>query len=163
MFVHTDALGAKTLRNPGRVEVKLADNLPVRPGPLGWTPALLAACGFEDVPLVEVTRPTVTATQVATVAVQLVDGIPTQVWTVRDKTAEELAAEATAVNDRTIREQAEGALDTLQSHIDAPQVTFTTVAQAQTQMRQLQDAVRFQARVQRRLIRLALGLLDGTD
>lgn len=65
-------------------------------------------------------------------------------------------------NLATLRQQAEAALVTLQAQIDQPPVTVTTLAQAQAVCRGLQQAVQFQAQVDRRLIRLALGLLDGT-
>lgn len=55
------------------------------------------------------------------------------------------------------------ALSHLQAIIDTPPVTFSTVAQAQTQVRALQSAVKLQARVLRRLVRLAADQLDGTD
>lgn len=54
-------------------------------------------------------------------------------------------------------------LDALQQIIDAPQVTFSNLAQAQVAMRDIQTAITAEARQLRRLSRIALGLLDGTD
>ena len=63
----------------------------VTPPADGWTPALLAACGW--LPVVEVPRPADTATHTSDWApVALVAEVPTQQWTVRPWTAEELAA-----------------------------------------------------------------------
>lgn len=55
------------------------------------------------------------------------------------------------------------AMAQLQTIINRPQVTFSTIAQAQTAARQIQADVQYEAHVLRRLIRLAGGLLDGTD
>lgn len=54
-------------------------------------------------------------------------------------------------------------LDAMQQILDAPQVTFTTLAQAQTASQQIQTAIKAEARQLRRLSRLALNLLDGSN
>jgi hypothetical protein len=119
------------------------------------------ACGWHAI--TDTPRPADTASHTFDASVVLVAGVPTRLWQTRPWTPAELAMRAAGANDLTIREQAEQALTTLQQQIDAAPVTFTTLAQAQTAMRQLQQAVQFQARVNRRLIRLILGKLDGTD
>lgn len=63
----------------------------------------------------------------------------------------------------TLHDQARAAMATLQAIIDSPQVTFTTLAQAQTQMRQLQTQVKDEARLLRRLVRLAVSDLTAAD
>lgn len=67
------------------------------------------------------------------------------------------------VNDQTIRQQAEAALANLRTIRDAPQVSVTSLAQAQTVCRQLQNAAQAEASVLIRLARLVLARLDGTD
>jgi hypothetical protein len=153
MYVHTDRTGIKTLRGPGRVERKIADNTEVRPGVNGWTAALLAVCGFADVPLVEVPSPAVTANQIATVTAQLVADIPTQVWTIRAKTADEITAATAAANDTTIRQQADAALTANRTYL---QIASPTNAQVAAQVRALTQQ-------NNKLIRLVIGKLDGTD
>lgn len=66
-------------------------------------------------------------------------------------------------NESTIRQQVDLALTMLQQIIDTPQVTFSNVAGAQTAMRALQAQVKDEARVLRRLIRLAVQRFDGSD
>lgn len=66
-------------------------------------------------------------------------------------------------NRATIEQQLVQGLAALQQIIDAPDVSFTTLAQAQAAMRQMQAGMRAQARQSRRLTRLALGLLDAAD
>lgn len=66
-------------------------------------------------------------------------------------------------NDQTLRQQAVAALVNLRAIRDAPQVSVTSVAQAQTVCRQLQAGVQAEANALIRLARLLLGLLDGTD
>lgn len=55
------------------------------------------------------------------------------------------------------------AMQQLTTIINRPQVTFTTIAQAQTAMRVAQSDIQYEAHVLRRLIRLAGNMLDGTD
>lgn len=78
-----------------------------------------------------------------------------------------LPALPTALADTPTRTSIESGLTdglaALQQIIDAPQVTFSNLAQAQTAVQQIQTAVTAEARQLRRLSRLALGLLDGTD
>lgn len=64
---------------------------------------------------------------------------------------------------RTIHDDLLQGLATMQQIIDAPAVTFTNLAGAQTAMRDVQTAIKAEARQLRRLSRLALGLLDGSD
>lgn len=68
-----------------------------------------------------------------------------------------------ATNLQTIRDGVTAALATMQAIIDTAQISFTTVAQAQTAMRGLQAQVKDEARVLRRLIRLAVEDYTGTD
>lgn len=69
----------------------------------------------------------------------------------------------TDTNRATIEEQIHLALSALAAIIDTPQATFSTVAQAQAQIRTLQGQVKDEARILRRLIRLQVGDLTGTD
>lgn len=66
-------------------------------------------------------------------------------------------------NRDTLRQQAAAALANLRTIRDAPQVSVTSLANAQTVCRQLQTAVQAEAAVLIRLGRLALDQLDGTD
>lgn len=75
----------------------------------------------------------------------------------------ETEAEADARRSAEIRHLISEALDQLTTIINAPQVSFSNVAGAQTAARQIQNAVQFEARVLRRLVRLNAALLDGTD
>lgn len=165
MIVHVDNDGKLTVRGPGLVERKLSDGTTVRAGSRGWTPALLAACGFRDVPVDPPPADTVTHTY--ELDPQMVDGEPVLSWRQVALSVDEVETrQATAVrnsNKASLLAAAADAMETLQSHIDAPDVTFTTLTQAQTQVRQLQAAARFQARVLRRVIRLVADRLDGTD
>lgn len=79
-------------------------------------------------------------------------------------TPEETAAAAVA-NESTLRQQAELGLAQLQAIIDAadPAAGTLTTAQLSNAVRQLTAAVKTEARIQRRLIRLAISKLDGTD
>lgn len=90
-----------------------------------------------------------------------------EVWATRTRngsTIEERAKSGSpAANRATIEQQLTQGLAALQSIIDAPDVTFSNLAQAQTAMRQVQAAVKANARQLRRLTRLALGLLDAAD
>ena len=82
----------------------------VTPPADGWTPELLAACGW--LPVVEVPRHADTATTTSDWApVALVAGVPTQQWTVRPWTAEELAAREQADAERVRYETHEAILD----------------------------------------------------
>lgn len=67
------------------------------------------------------------------------------------------------VNRTAIEDGLRQGLETMQQIIDAPEVTFTNLAGAQTAMRQIQTAIKAEARQLRRLTRLALGLLSGSD
>ena len=67
------------------------------------------------------------------------------------------------VVEYTLHDLVRQAMVGMQAIIDSPQVTFTTLAQAQTQMRQLQAQVKDEARVLRRMLRLLLGDFTGTD
>lgn len=66
-------------------------------------------------------------------------------------------------NGETIRAQAAAALANLRTIRDAPQVSVTSVAQAQTVCRQLQSGIQSEATALIRLARLLLGQTDGTD
>lgn len=55
------------------------------------------------------------------------------------------------------------AMAAMQAIIDTPDVAFANIANAQVAMRNLQAQVRQEARLLRRLIRLAVGDLTGTD
>lgn len=85
----------------------------------------------------------------------------TRTWIERDKTADELAADTANTNRATITAATTTALATLQAHIDAPQITISNVAQAQTALRQLQSALQAQARILKRLIRYTFNELDS--
>lgn len=78
-------------------------------------------------------------------------------------TPAEVAAATAAANEATIRSQIDTALATLTTTIDAQQATFTTVAQAQTVVRALQNQVKDNARIMRKVLRLVGNRLDGTD
>lgn len=54
-------------------------------------------------------------------------------------------------------------LDAMQQIIDATPVTFSNLSQAQTACQQIQVAIKAEARQIRRLSRLALNLLDGSE
>lgn len=115
-------------------------------------PSLVAATGWAEV--VDTARPADTATTTHDRSVELVNGTPTVVWTERAKTADETQAETRQANDATIRSQVETHMSDLAA-ITGSSGTLTGA--------QLSNAVRVLARGQRRLIRLAVGLLDGTD
>lgn len=66
-------------------------------------------------------------------------------------------------NRVTILDQAAAAMSALQAIIDTPLVSFSNVAGAQTAVRGLQAQVKDEARVLRRLVRLAVADLTGTD
>lgn len=123
-------------------------------------PDLVAATGWTEV--VDTARPADTATTTHDRSVTLVAGVPTVTWASRTKTAEEQAGDTRQANRTAIEDAARTAMANLQTIIDSADVTFTTVAGAQTAMRQIQAGLRTVARVERRLIRLALNDLDGT-
>lgn len=81
-----------------------------------------------------------------------------------------LVSEQTVVRDTTVEDNAASvdqaladALATLQTIIDAPNATVTTLAQAQQSIRDVQQACRQMARIQRRLIRRVRGTFDAAD
>lgn len=74
-------------------------------------------------------------------------------WLERPKTTAE-------ANTATLQSSIQTAMAQLQSYIDQAPVTVTTIAQAQTVCRALQQAVQFEAQVLRRLIRLVGDHLD---
>lgn len=76
------------------------------------------------------------------------------VWIERDKTADELAAEQRASAEQQIRQQVADHLAGLRK---------ITESSGSLSNAQLSNAVRVLARGQIQLIRLAVGLLDGTD
>ena len=121
---------------------------------------LVAATGW--LPVIDTPRPDDTATTTHDRSVELVAGVPTVVWTQRDKTPEELAAETRQANRTAIEDAARTAMANLQTIIGSADVTFSNLTGAQTAMRQIQAGLRTVARVERRLIRLALNDLDGT-
>lgn len=73
------------------------------------------------------------------------------------------AATPEGQNEESIRTGIEQGLAAMQQILDAPQVSFTNISGAQTAMRDVQTAIKAEARQLRRLSRLALGLLDGTE
>ena len=116
------------------------------------TQALREATGWLEV--VDTARPDDTDTATHDYSVELVAGVPTVTWTERDKTPDELAAEDQSETDALIRQQVKDHLSDLR--------TITGSSGSLTNA-QLSNAVRVLARGQIRLIRLAVGLLDGTD
>lgn len=74
-----------------------------------------------------------------------------------------LLAEQEQTNRAAIEDGVGQGLAAMQQIIDAPQVTFSNLSQAQAAVRDIQTAVTAEARQLRRLTRLALNLLDGTD
>lgn len=71
--------------------------------------------------------------------------------------------EAEQSNYSTIRTGIIQGRTAMQQIINAADVTFTNITDAQTAMRQLQTAIKAEARQLQRLSRIALNLLDGTD
>jgi len=134
-------------------EPKLLDGQIMRPPNGEWTVPLAAAVGFY--PVVGVVRPPDTLTERYERSVTMVNGDPTETWTAVTKTQQEQDAEAAAAAEEANRlsvEQALGAaMGAMQNIIDNPP---TNLAQAQT-------AIVLEARVLRRLIRLAVGDLDS--
>lgn len=103
--------------------------------------------------LVRTPKPADTDTDTHDRSIELVNGTPTVVWTSRPWTADELTARTASANDTTIRTQAEGALDTNRTFLA---IASPTNAQTLAQVKALTQQ-------NQRLIRLALGLLDGID
>lgn len=64
-------------------------------------------------------------------------------------------------NRATLMTQAVAALTQLQTYIDAAPLNVTSIATAQTAVRQLQAAVVYEARILKKLIPLVLGDLDA--
>ena len=83
-----------TLGNPPTGARRLDTGAWVTPPKDGWTPDLLAACGWHEV--TETPRPEPAEGGVWESTVELVDGLPVRVWTWRAWTAEELAAQEAA-------------------------------------------------------------------
>lgn len=75
----------------------------------------------------------------------------------------EATREGVRANRATIEAAIDAAMATLQSVIDAPAATVTSFAQAQTAVRDCQQALRALARNQRRLVRLIRNTLEATD
>lgn len=80
-------------------------------------------------------------------------------FTPRALTVEEVEAQRA----QEIRALVSLALSMLQNIIDTPPPTISNVSQAQAAIRALQTQVKTEARVLRRLVRLAAGVLDGID
>lgn len=98
--------------------------------------------------------------------------IPTQVgpgWTTADNgqtwVTGTLPVPIEQANERTIRDLAEAGLAQLQAIIDTadPAAGTLTAAQLSTAVRSLSASVKTLARIDRRMIRLALARFDGTD
>ena len=104
----------------------------VTPPTDGWTPELLAACGW--LPVVEVPRPADTDTHTSDPApVALVAGVPTQQWAVRPWTEAELAANAEQAAYAAQRATVKAIINDLraekaraQTVIDTPNATINT-------------------------------------
>lgn len=113
------------IRRPrSKGEYKVADGTLVRPGEMGWTPALLDVCGFVEA--IE-DRPTLGADEVYDTHADLLEaGIPVRRWTKRAKTAEELAAEADEADREAKRTEVGRAVATLRQWAqDARDTTVT--------------------------------------
>jgi hypothetical protein len=80
-------------------------------------------------------------------------------FTERPLTEEEIASQRAA----EIRSELAKVLTALQTIIDSPQVTFSNIAGAQTASRQLQQAIKTEASILRRVVRLTANQLDGTS
>ena len=100
----------QSLGNPPAGARRLDSDAWVTPPADGWTPALLAACGW--LPVTGTARPADTATHTHDWSVTLPDGTPTETWTPRPWTAEEIAtrqeqaARLDALADRVARIEA---------------------------------------------------------
>ena len=121
-----------TLGNPPTGARRLDTGAWVTPPKDGWTPALLAACGW--LPVVEVPRPADTETTPSDPApVALVAGVPTQQWAVRPWTEAELAAKAAQSAYDAQRATVKAIINDLraekaraQTVIDTPNATINT-------------------------------------
>ena len=80
--------------NPPKGARRLDTGAWVTPPPDGWTPALLAACGWH--PVTEAPRPADTTEGTHDSSIALLDGLPVRVWTWRAWASDELVAQAAA-------------------------------------------------------------------
>lgn len=119
--------------------ISVYEDAPTASLPTGWTYVLVAADA--GVGIGDTYNPT------------------THVFTKAPPTQDQIDAE-TRGQIIALAKQAMAQLTTI---INRTQPTFNTIAQAQTWARQAQQDIQYEAHVLRRLIRLAGGLLDGTD
>lgn len=130
-----------------------------------WTDEQAALCGY--LPVTDVARPADTATDTWTRSVELVAGAPTVVWTARPWTADELAAQQAEANRTAIEQAAAAAMadnDTIIAGADTYlAIASPTNAQVVAQVRALTQAARMAAQQRRKLIRLQLNDLTGTE
>lgn len=94
------------------------------------------------------------------------DGIRlgTHIWNSSTRSVEEdLTRLNRAANAEAVRDFVAQSTTALQAIIDAPPVTFTTVAQGQTAMRALQNQMKDSARLMRRIARFVLDDYSGND
>ena len=98
-----------TLGSPPTGARRLDTSAWVTPPKDGWTPDLLAACGWHEV--TETPRPAPVEGGVHESTVELVDGLPVRVWTWRAWTAEEIASQAEAEQQQARYETHEAILD----------------------------------------------------
>ena len=103
----------------------------VTPPPDGWTPELLAACGWYE--LTGTPRPAPVQGRVHESTVDLVDGLPVRVWTWRPWTADALAAKAAQAAYDAQRATVKAVINDLraekaraQTVIDTPNATINT-------------------------------------
>ncbi len=107
-------------------ETKLSDGKLIKPGPNGWTAALLDVCGFVEA--VE-DRPALGTDEVYDSFSDVLEaGVPTRRWTKRLKTAEELAAEADAADREAKLTQVGTAVATLRTWAEDARATTVTTA-----------------------------------
>ena len=97
--------------NPPTGAQRLDTGAWVTPPPDGWTPALLAACGWH--PVTEAPRPADTTEGTHDSSIALLDGLPVRVWTWRAWTSDELVAQAAAAQYEAQQAADRAALDTL--------------------------------------------------
>lgn len=148
--------GTLTNRGPGYEEIKISDSRPLSPPRTGWTDELAALCGF--VPIVDTARPTDTTIVTYDRSVTLVAGVPTVQWTQRPKTQPELDADKAVSNEATIGTYLADAIatgGTLDVIIGTAALSLT-----QADLRTLQQQVKDLARIERRLVKKLLRLLD---